>query len=86
MLCNFLQRVKNCKQVAEDMLERANSDPTFMKRIIMDDAMCVYEFDKQISMVERGEKRMEVMKMIKMMEEKNVMSEETGEGDREDKG
>lgn len=33
---NFLQK-QNRKQVAEDKLERANSDPTFMKCIITSD-------------------------------------------------
>lgn len=45
---NFLQK-EHRKQVAEDMLERANSDPTFMKRIITGDETWVYEFDMQTS-------------------------------------
>ncbi|XP_014482086.1 PREDICTED: putative uncharacterized protein FLJ37770 [Dinoponera quadriceps] len=43
---NFLQK-EHRKQVAEDMLERANSDPTFMKRLITGDETWVYEFDMQ---------------------------------------
>lgn len=45
---NFLQK-EHRKQVAEDMLERANSDPTFIKRIITGDETWVYEFDMQTS-------------------------------------
>lgn len=45
---NFLQK-EHRKQVAEDMLERANSDPIFMKRIITGDETWVYEFDMQTS-------------------------------------
>ena len=37
---NFLQN-EHRKQVAEDMLEQANSDPTFMKRIITGDEIWV---------------------------------------------
>ncbi|XP_012231261.1 protein GVQW3-like [Linepithema humile] len=45
---NFLQK-EHRKQVAEDMLQRANSDPTFIKRIITGDETWVYEFDMQTS-------------------------------------
>lgn len=45
---NFLQKL-NRVRVAEDMLERVNSDPTFMKRIVTGDETWVYEFDMQTS-------------------------------------
>lgn len=45
---NFLQKLNRVK-VAEDMLERVNSDPTFIKRIITGDETWVYEFDMQTS-------------------------------------
>jgi hypothetical protein len=38
-----------CNSVAEGILERVNSDPTFMKRIVINDKMWVYEFDMQTS-------------------------------------
>lgn len=41
---NFLQKQYR-EQVASDMLERANSDPTFMERIITGDETWVYEYD-----------------------------------------
>jgi hypothetical protein len=41
----------NRMRVAEDVLERVNSDPTFMKRIVTDDETWVYEFDMQSSLV-----------------------------------
>ena len=43
---NFLQKLNRVK-VAEDMLERVNSDPIFIKRIITSDETWVYEFDMQ---------------------------------------
>ena len=43
---NFLQK-EHRKQVAEDMLEQANSDPTFMKHIITGGETWVYEFAMQ---------------------------------------
>ncbi|KAJ8704018.1 hypothetical protein PYW07_013312 [Mythimna separata] len=39
----------NRMKVAEDMLERVSSDPTFMKRIVTGDETWVYEFDMQTS-------------------------------------
>lgn len=45
---NFLQKL-NRVRVAEDMLERVNSDPTFIKRIVTGDETWVYEFDMQTS-------------------------------------
>ncbi|CAB3250049.1 unnamed protein product [Arctia plantaginis] len=45
---NFLQK-RNRMRVAEDMLERVNNDPTFMKRIVTGDETWVYEFDMQTS-------------------------------------
>ena len=45
---NFLQKLNRVK-VAEDMLERVNSDPTFIKRIVTGDETWVYEFDMQTS-------------------------------------
>ncbi|XP_060806375.1 uncharacterized protein LOC132903073 [Amyelois transitella] len=45
---NFFQKL-NRMRVAEDMLERVNSDPTFMKRIVTGDETWVYEFDMQSS-------------------------------------
>nr|APL98296.1 truncated putative DD34D transposase [Bactrocera tryoni] len=41
---NFLQK-RYREQVAADMLDRANSDPTFMERIITGDETWVYEYD-----------------------------------------
>jgi len=41
---NFLQKLNRAK-VAEDILERVNSDPTFIKRIITGDETWIYEFD-----------------------------------------
>ena len=45
---NFLQKLNRVK-IAEDMLERVNSDPTFIKRIVTGDETWVYEFDMQTS-------------------------------------
>jgi len=45
---NFLQK-RYREQVSLDMLDRCNSDPTFMKRIITGDETWVYEYDMQIS-------------------------------------
>ena len=45
---NFLQKL-NRVRIAEDMLEQASSDPTFMKRIVTGDETWVYEFDTQTS-------------------------------------
>ncbi|KMQ87532.1 mariner mos1 transposase [Lasius niger] len=45
---NFLQK-EHRKQVAEDMIFRASTDPTFMKRIITGDETWVYEYDMQTS-------------------------------------
>lgn len=45
---NFLKK-KHRKQVTEDMLERVNSDPKFMKRIITGDETWVYKFEIQTS-------------------------------------
>lgn len=45
---NFFQKL-NRMRVAEDMLERVNSDPTFMKRFVTGDETWVYEFDMQTS-------------------------------------
>lgn len=45
---NFLQKQYRM-QVAADMLDRANSDPTFMGRIITGDETWVYEYDTQTS-------------------------------------
>ena len=45
---NFLQKLNRVK-VAEDMLERVNSDPTFIKRIVSSDEAWVYEFYMQTS-------------------------------------
>ena len=45
---NFLQKLNRVK-VAEDMLERVNSDPEFIKRIVTGDETWVYEFDLQTS-------------------------------------
>lgn len=45
---NFLQKVNRSK-VAEDMLERVNSDPTFIERIITGDETWVFEYDMQTS-------------------------------------
>ena len=45
---NFLQKTNRVK-VAENMLERVNSDPTFIKRIVYGDEIVVYEFDMQTS-------------------------------------
>jgi hypothetical protein len=42
---NFLQKL-NRMRVAEDMLERFNSDPTFMKRIVTGDETRVHETEK----------------------------------------
>jgi hypothetical protein len=39
---NFLQKLNRIK-VTEDMLERVNSDPKFMKRIVTGDKTWVYE-------------------------------------------
>lgn len=44
---NFLQ-MENRKRVAEDMLERVNLDPTFIKRIITGDATWVYEYRSRL--------------------------------------
>lgn len=41
---NFLQKVHR-KEVAEEMLQMVNSDPTIMKRIITGDETWVYEYD-----------------------------------------
>ncbi|XP_044753368.1 protein GVQW3-like isoform X1 [Coccinella septempunctata] len=41
---NFLQK-EHRKQVSEDMVSRAASDPNFMKRIITGDETWVYEYD-----------------------------------------
>ena len=43
---NFLQKQYH-DQVFLDMLDRANSDPTFMERIITDNETLVYEFEIQ---------------------------------------
>lgn len=40
---NFLHKLNRIK-AAEDMLERFNSDPKFMKRIVTNDKTLVYEF------------------------------------------
>ncbi|KAJ0179522.1 hypothetical protein K1T71_005234 [Dendrolimus kikuchii] len=45
---NFLQKLNRIR-VAEDMLERVNSDPTFMKSIVTGDETWVYKFDMQTS-------------------------------------
>nr|APL98288.1 putative DD34D transposase [Bactrocera tryoni] len=45
---NFFQKEYR-KQVSLDMLDRANSDPTFMESIITADETWVYEFDMQTS-------------------------------------
>ena len=45
---NFHQKLNRIR-VAEGMLERVNSDPTFMKRIVTGDETWVYEFDMQTS-------------------------------------
>lgn len=45
---NFLQKDAR-KQVALDMLQRVNSDESFIKRIITGDETWVYEFDMQTS-------------------------------------
>lgn len=45
---NFLQKLNRIRG-AGDMLERVNSDPTFMKRIVTGDETWVYEFDMQTS-------------------------------------
>lgn len=45
---NFFQ-TEHRKRVAADMLERVNSDPTFMERIITGDETWVYEYDMQTS-------------------------------------
>ena len=45
---NFLQKLNRVK-VAEYMLERVNSDPEFIKRIVTGDETWVYEFDLQTS-------------------------------------
>jgi len=45
---NFLQK-RYREQVSLDMLDRCNSDPTFMKRIITGDETWVYEYDMQTS-------------------------------------
>ncbi|CAK9799943.1 Mariner Mos1 transposase [Anthophora quadrimaculata] len=45
---NFLQK-EHRKAVAEDMISRASSDFTFMKRIITGDETWVYEYDMQTS-------------------------------------
>lgn len=45
---NFLQ-IEHRKRVAADMLERVNSDPTLMQRIITGDKTCAYEYDMQAS-------------------------------------
>ena len=46
---NFLQKLNRVK-VVEDMLERVNSDPTFIKRIVTGHETWVYEFDMQTSL------------------------------------
>ena len=43
---NFLQKQYR-EQVSLDILNRANSDPIFMERIIASDETSVYEFDMQ---------------------------------------
>lgn len=43
---SFFQKV-HWKQVAEDMLERANSYPIFMKCIVTDDLIWIYEYGIQ---------------------------------------
>ena len=45
---NFVQKAQR-KHVAEDMVSRASTDPTFMKRIITGDETWVYEYDMQTS-------------------------------------
>ncbi|KAJ0172692.1 hypothetical protein K1T71_011831 [Dendrolimus kikuchii] len=45
---NLLQKLNRIR-VAEDMLERVNSDRTFMKCIITGDETWVYEYDMQTS-------------------------------------
>lgn len=45
---NFLQK-RHREQVASDMLDRCNSDSTFMERIITGDETWVYEYDMQTS-------------------------------------
>ena len=45
---NILQKLNHVKD-AEDMLERVNSDPTFIKRIVTGGETWVYEFDMQTS-------------------------------------
>jgi len=45
---NFLQKQYR-EQVSLDILDHANFDPTFMKRIITGDETWVYEFDMQTS-------------------------------------
>ena len=43
---NFLQRQYR-EQISLDMVDRANSDPTFIERIITSDETWVYKFDMQ---------------------------------------
>lgn len=45
---NFLQK-EHRKQVADDIISRANKDPNFMKRIITGYEAWIYEFDTQTS-------------------------------------
>ncbi|XP_015905527.1 protein GVQW3-like [Parasteatoda tepidariorum] len=43
---NFIQK-RNCVDVAKDMICEAESDPTFIRRIITGDETWVYEYDTQ---------------------------------------
>ena len=43
---NFLKKQYR-EQVSLDMLDRANSDPTFMELIVTGDETWIYEFDKK---------------------------------------
>lgn len=61
---NFLQKVNRLK-VAEDMLERVNSDPTFIKRIITGDETWVFEYDMQTSQLPLRGTRFESIEDIK---------------------
>ncbi|XP_018307965.1 uncharacterized protein [Mycetomoellerius zeteki] len=43
---NFMQK-RDCVDIAKDMISKAESDPTFIKRIITGDETWVYEYDTQ---------------------------------------
>ena len=43
---NFMQK-RDRVVIAKDMISKAESDPTFIKRIITGDETCVYEYDTQ---------------------------------------